>query len=106
MLFFSLLLPLVSICFSDSDSKLCIKDRDPFYLSNISSKKRVRYFKNDPKLLGVMFCDKKNSAMVSFGDRVVTVKPGYVVDGYRIINIEGNSVTALTPEQEEVKWFI
>ncbi len=103
---FLLLFPLFFLCFSDLDKQICIKDRDPFYVSSKSSSGVARYFKREPKVVGIIKFNGVYSASISFGNSVEVVGVGDLVNGYVIMVINNNDVLALTPEKEEVRWFM
>lgn len=105
-------LPLFFFCLTESSTKVCVKQRDPFYVSPASPTRKVNRQSQKPVVLGIIGVkDKKTlvekkGALVRFGSKNKIVHVGDALNGYTIVAINNKQIVARTSRGEEVKWII
>ena len=98
------LLPLFFFGLTESSTKVCVAQRDPFYVSRAAPARKVNRPAKMPTVLGLI--EVKKGALVRFGNKNEIVHVGDRVNGYTIIAITNNHVVARTSQGERKKWLI
>ena len=107
-----IILPLLFLCLTESSTKVCVKERDPFYVSQTSPTRKVHRSRQQPVVLGIVAVSDdetgipQQSALVRFGNQTKIIRIGDRVSGVRVIDITRKSVIVQTSQGAKTKWLI